>query len=109
MQNHFKIILLYLKFFFFPFLFFFFFLWPQLRYTEVPGPADESELQLQAYATAPAPRDGIRAMSVILNSLSEARDQTYILGETIMGSYPAKPQWELLHFSLFFLLLLKYR
>ena len=31
----------------------------------------------------------------ILNLLSETRDQTHILTDTMSGSYPAEPQWEL--------------
>ena len=61
---------------------------------EVPGPGVELELQLQAYATATGTQDPSRIRDLrhslwqrqILNPLSEARYQTHILTETLLGS-----------------------
>ena len=64
----------------------------------------ELELQLQAYTTVTATQDLSCIFDLshslqqhwILNPLSEARDQTHILTDTMLGSYPAEPQWKLL-------------
>ena len=55
---------------------------------EVPGIGDESELQLLAYTTATAAPDLSRICdsNQILNPLSEARDPTCSLTETVPGS-----------------------
>ena len=73
----------YFIFIYFIFLFFFF-LGPHPRHMEVPRPGVEMELQLLAYATATATQDPNHICDLhhssrqrqILNSLSEARDQT---------------------------------
>ena len=71
--------------------FFFFFKWPHM---EVPGLGGESKLQLPAYTTATAtpdpshicdPRHSLR-QHWILNPLTEARDRTHILTDTMSGS-----------------------
>ena len=73
---------------FFSFLFFFKQLY--LRYTEVPRPGAELELQLPATATQDLSHicdlGHILRQYWILNSLSEAKDQTFILRETVLGS-----------------------
>ena len=59
----------------------------------------ESELQLQACATATATPDLNHIWDLhhsilqhqILNPLSEARDRTCILTDTMSGSYPMEP------------------
>ena len=64
----------------------------------------ESELQLPASATATAMLDLSHICNLchssrpcwVLNPLSEARDQTHILTDTVSGSDPAEPQWQLL-------------
>ena len=73
------------------FLFSFLQLHPQ--HMEVPGPKVKLELQLQVYATAITTPDLSRICNLhhsrqqyqILNTLSEARDQTHILAETASG------------------------
>ena len=70
---------------------------------EVPGTGVKSELQRQAYATVTAVLDlsicaayaAALVQHQILNPLSEAKDRTCILMDTMSGSYPAEPQWEL--------------
>ena len=69
----------------------------------VPRLGDELELQLQAYTTAKATRDPSCISDLhhclwqrwILNPMSRARDQTCILMDTMLGSKPTEPQWEL--------------
>ena len=66
---------------------FFFSLGPHLQYMEVSRLGNERELQLPAYITATAMRDPSYVCDVhhgwqqrwILNPLSQARDQTYVL------------------------------
>ena len=61
---------------------------------EVPGLGVKSELQLQAYPTATTMLDPSHIYNLhctlqqhrILNPLSQARDQTHILTETMLGS-----------------------
>ena len=61
---------------------------------EVPGLGVKSELQLPAYTTATAAQDPSPICDLhhssqqpwILNPLSEARDQTCILTDTMSGS-----------------------
>lgn len=61
---------------------------------EVPGKGVKSELQLQTYATATATPDPSHICDLcrgllqhqILNLLNEARDQTRILMDTMLGS-----------------------
>ena len=75
-------------------IFFFFFLWPHLWHVEFPGLGVELELQLPAYTTAAATLDPSHICNLhhslwqcwILNQLSEARDQTRILTEKMLGS-----------------------
>ena len=62
------------------------------------------ELELQLGPTPQPPQHGIRdttvtyaaACSHIFNPLSEAREQTHILTETMLGPLPTEPQWDLL-------------
>ena len=69
---------------------------------EAPGLGVTSELQLQAYATATATPDPSGICDLhhslqqcqILNPLSEARDGTHILTETVLGPHPSEPQRE---------------
>ena len=73
-----------------------FFLWPQLQHMEIPRLGVQLEPQLQAYTTATAiatPDPSyiydlhcILWQRSILNPLSEARDQTHILTDTMLGS-----------------------
>ena len=79
----------------FGFYFFFcFFVGPYLRLMEVPSLGVELELQLLAYATATSPQDLSHICDLclslwqcqILNTLSQAMDQTHILMETVSGS-----------------------
>ena len=44
-------------------------------------------------------RQGSLQQCWILNLLIKARDRTYILTETMLGSYPTESQWELQHDS----------
>ena len=75
-------------------LFIFFFLRLYLWYMEVPGLGIESDLQLQAYITATATLDPSCICDLccslwqcqILNPLSEARDWTCTLMDTMSGS-----------------------
>ena len=68
---------------------------------EDPGLGVEPELQLLAYAIAMpdwrsiSGQHGRLRPSRILNPLSEARDWTHILTDTMLGSQPAEPQQEL--------------
>ena len=83
--------------FYFHFLFFVFlpFLGLLSRHVEVPRLGVSSELQLPAYATATATATGDPSLVCnlhhswqqrgILNPLSEARDQTPILTDTMSG------------------------
>ena len=72
----------------------FFFLQPHLWHLEVPGPRVELELQLQAYAIATATLDPSQICNLrhhlwqheIFNPLSEARDRTQILTDTVSSS-----------------------
>ena len=81
---------------------FFFFLQLQLWHKDVPGLGVKLELQLPAYTTATAPLDPSHICDLhcswqqclILNRLSEARDQTHTL-RTLLGSQPTEPQQEL--------------
>ena len=69
----------------------------------------ESELQLPAYTTATAMQDPSRICELhhisqqrqILNSLSEAKDGTRILIETMLGSWATEPQQELQALTIF--------
>ena len=79
--------------FFLSFLFFFFFLWLHPQHMEIPRLGVELELQLLAYTTAIAmptlshicdPRRSLWQCQ-ILNPLSEARNQTCILTDTLSG------------------------
>ena len=73
---------------------FFFFLWMHLWHMEVFRLEVKLELQLQAYTIATTILDPRCNCSLlrglwqlhILNPLSEARDQTHILTETVLGS-----------------------
>ena len=64
----------------------------------------KSKLQLPAYITAtviwdPSHICDLRSSSwqcQTLNPLSKARDQTHFLTDTMVGYYPAEPQWEFL-------------
>ena len=79
-----------LFFVFFFFFFFFYFLWPHPRHREVPRLGVEWELQLPAYTTATAMPDPSCNCDLhqssrqrpILNPLSEARGQTWVLVDT---------------------------
>ena len=70
------------------------FLGPYLRHMEVPRLGVESELEVPAYTTATATLDPICICDLhcsllqpwIFNLLSEARDQTCILRDTMSGS-----------------------
>ena len=63
-----------------------------LQHMEIPGLGVESKLQLLAYATAMPNRSCLCDLHHslwqrwILNPLGEARDQTFILMETLLGS-----------------------
>ena len=67
----------------------------------------ESEFQLPTYTTATAMWDPCRVCNLhhsswqcwIPNPLSEARDQTHVLKETMLGFSPTEPQRELLLWS----------
>ena len=88
------------------FIYLFIFFRPHRRHMEVPRLGAESELQLPAYTTATATPGPSRICDLhhsswqcqILNLLSEARDRTCILMDTMSGSSPAEPQWEPLDF-----------
>ena len=77
-------------------IFLFFLSWPHLWQVEVPRLGVRSELQLLPYATATAALDpscmGSLCCSLrqcqVLNPLSEARNRTHILMETMLGSNP---------------------
>ena len=74
---------------------------------EIPRLGVELELQLPAYVIPTAMPDSSHICDLhsslwqrwILNPLSEARDQTCILMETMLGSQLAEPQRELPHFT----------
>ena len=80
---------------------------------EVPRLGVELELQLLVYTTAIAAWDLSCICDLchslwqywILNPLSEARDQTCILIDTMLGYKPAEPQWTLRLFYLFIFLI----
>ena len=76
---------------FFPFFPSFVFLGPRLQHMEGPRLGVKSELQLQAYATATATWDPSHVCSLqqrlILNALSETRDQTCILMDSSWVCY----------------------
>ena len=86
---------------------FFFFLGPQPWHVEVPRLGISLELQLQAYATATTTSDLSHIYKLhhssqqhqVLNSLSEARDQTCNL-MVLVGFISTAPQWKL-QFSIF--------
>ena len=71
--------------------FFFCFLGPHPQHMEVPRLGVKSDLQLPAYTTATATRDPSCVFDLhhssqqhrILNLLSEARDQTWVLRDTV--------------------------
>ena len=73
---------------------FFVFLRPHLQHMEVPRLGVESELQLPAYITAKAILDPSCICNIhhslqqcrILNPLSQAKDQTCTLTDTMLGS-----------------------
>ena len=75
---------------------------------EAPGLGVGLGLQDEAHTTATATLDRIHMCNLccslwqhqILNPLSEARDQTRILTDTMSGSSPAEPQWEQPYFIL---------
>ena len=70
---------------------------------EVPRLGAQLELHLLAHATAIATLDPSRICDLchslqqcwFLNPLSGVRDWTCILIDTMLGSSPAEPQWEL--------------
>ena len=74
-----------------------------LQHMEVSGLGVKSELQLQAYTTATETPDLSCIWDLchslwqpwVLNPLSKVRDWTQILTDTMSGSQPAEPQWEL--------------
>ena len=70
------------------FSFIYLFIWLHLQHTEVPWLGVKLELQLQAHTTAIATLDLSCTFwqHWILNPLRQARDQTHILMDTMMGS-----------------------
>ena len=90
-----KIILLlkFLKIFYLTYFILSSFIWPHLQPMEVPRLEGEVELRLQACTTATATLDPSHICALchslwhcqILNSLSEARDQTSILMDSYVG------------------------
>ena len=70
---------------------------------EVPRLGVKLELQPLAYTTATATPNPSHICDLhhssgrcrILNPLSEARDQTHILTDTMLGSQPTETQWEI--------------
>ena len=82
------------SFLFFLFFLFFIFLGPHLRHMEFPRLGVELERQLPAYTAAMGTQNPSHIYDLqhslwqrqILNPPSEARDQTCILTETILGS-----------------------
>ena len=82
---------------------FFLFLGAQLQHLQVPRLGVDLELQLRAYTTAtPDPNCicdlcGSLLQSRSLNLLSEARAQTHILMDSMLGSWPTEPEQELLN------------
>ena len=85
------------------FYFLFLFLGLHLWHVEVLRLGVKSELQLPDYTTVTATPDPSSIWDLhhnlgqwlILNPLSEARDQTCVLTDTMPGSQPAEPQQEL--------------
>ena len=88
---------------------FFSFLQLHLWHMEFPSQGFELELQLQAYTIAMATPDLSHICDLycslwqcqIFNTLSEARDRTHILTESMLGSYPTEAQQELLEIHIF--------
>ena len=86
------------------------FLWLHLWHVKVSRLGDESELQLQAYATAIATPGSSHICSLhhssqqrqSLNPLSEARDWTHILMETILNplSHDGNSPWNIFNVTL---------
>ena len=84
---------------------FFFFLGPHPWHMEVPGLGVESELQLLIYTTVTAMPDLSHVCNLlrslrqhgIFNPLSEARDWTHNLPDTMSSSQLTGPQQKLLH------------
>ena len=76
---------------------------PHLQHIKGPRLGVKLEPQPQAYTTATAAPNPSRICDLhhslhqhwILNPISEARDQTRILMDTMSGSKPIKPQWQL--------------
>ena len=76
------------------FYFILLFLWLHLQHMEVPRLGVRSELQLQAYATVTAIPDPSCIYNLqrslwqrqVLNPLSEVRDRTHVLMDTMLGS-----------------------
>ena len=74
-------------------LFFFFFSWPQLWHMEVPKARGQTGTAVRAYTTATATPDTSHICNLhcslrqrwILNPLTQARDRTCILTETMSG------------------------
>ena len=88
-------------------VFFLFFLGAHLQHMEVPRPGVKLELHLQACTTAMAMPD----LSSIFDPTAACGNAgslthgvrpglTYILVDTVSGSQPTEPQWELLPFFL---------
>ena len=83
------------KVYLFFFLFFFFFLQTHLQHMKIPRIGVESELQLTVYTTATAMLDPSHIHDIrrslrqcgILNPLSEARDWSCILTDTMLGFF----------------------
>ena len=79
---------------------FFFFFFLGLQHREVPSLRVELELQLPAYTTATARPDPSCICKLhhsleqrqIINLLNEARDQTHIFMDTMLGSETTDPQ-----------------
>ena len=86
----------------------FLFLQLHLQHMEVASLGVKLELQLLAYTTATATPDLSHIYDLyhslqqcqILNLLSEARDRTRILTDTMLTPSPNEPQWELLMYLL---------
>ena len=87
------------------YFFFFVFLGPHLCQMEVLWLEVTPELQLLVYTTATATQDLTHVCDLrhssqqcqILNPLSKARDWTCVLMDTMSGSQPTEPWWELLY------------
>ena len=65
---------------------------------EILGLAVDLKLQLPPFATVTVTPDLSRILQKrqILKPLSEARDRIHSLKDTMLGSSPTEPQWELL-------------